>query len=244
MSENMEPTQLQELLTGLFSSLTTIIRANKGTIDKYMGDCVMAFWGAPVETADHAALAVKSAIEMAQAVQGINADHRARGLPEIGIGIGLNTGTMCVGDMGSNIRRAYTVIGDAVNLGSRLEGLSKAYGVEIVVSETTRALAPDFAWEELDRVRVKGKAQAVAIFRPLASMQVLAQAALQELKVWTDFLKAYRSQDWDKSELLLVNLMRLSPHKYLYQLYAERVASLKLLPFDPEWDGATNFETK
>jgi len=244
MSEKMEPTQLQALLTGVFSNLTSLIRQNKGTIDKYMGDCVMAFWGAPVETPDHARLAVKSAIEMMIAVREINADHRAKGLPEIGIGIGLNTGTMCVGDMGSNIRRAYTVIGDSVNLGSRLEGLSKAYGVEIVVSDSTRQLAPEFAWEELDLVRVKGKAQAVAIFYPLGPASQLSSGAQNELSIWVKFLKAYRNQDWDQAELMLVNLMRLSPNKFLYQLYSERVASMRLLPFDPEWDGATNFETK
>jgi adenylate cyclase len=244
MSENMEPTQLQELLTGLFSNLTTLIRNNKGTIDKYMGDCVMAFWGAPVETPNHASLAVKSAIEMTQAVQGINAEHRIKGLPEIGIGIGLNTGTMCVGDMGSNIRRAYTVIGDSVNLGSRLEGLSKAYGVEIVVSESTRKLAPDFEWEELDSVRVKGKAQAVAIFRPLAPLGGLNEAKANELKNWGLFRTAYCAQDWDQAERLLGELLHASPNTYLYQLYSERVSSMCLLPFDPTWDGATNFETK
>ncbi len=244
MSEQMEPTQLQELLTGVFSRLTSLIRGNRGTIDKYMGDCVMAFWGAPVETPDHAHLAVKSAMEMANAVRDINADHRARGLPEIGIGIGLNTGTMCVGDMGSNIRRAYTVIGDSVNLGSRLEGLSKAYGVDIVVSETTRALSPDFAWQELDRVRVKGKEQAVAIFWPMAPLNRLKEETGNELKTWQNFIKAYRAQNWDQADVLLINLMRMNAKKYLYQLYSERVASMRLLPFDPEWDGATNFETK
>ena len=244
MSETMEPTQLQELLTGVFSNLTGLIRSNKGTIDKYMGDCVMAFWGAPVETSQHAFLAVKSAMEMAHAVRGINQEHRAKGLPEIGIGIGLNTGTMCVGDMGSNIRRAYTVIGDAVNLGSRLEGLSKAYGVDIVVSESTRALAPDFAWQELDRVRVKGKAQAVAIFWPMAPLDRLNEEAATELKTWGNFIKAYRAQNWDQADVLLLNLQRMNAKKYLYQLYVERVASMRLLPFDPDWDGATNFETK
>jgi adenylate cyclase len=244
MSERMEPIQLQELLTGVFSRLTSIIRGNRGTIDKYMGDCVMAFWGAPVETTEHAHLAVKSAMEMANAVRDINQEHRTRGLPEIGIGIGLNTGSMCVGDMGSNIRRSYTVIGDAVNLGSRLEGLSKTYGLDIVVSESTRKLASSFAWQELDRVRVKGKDQAVAIFWPMAPAERLSTEAASELKTWAAFIKAYRAQDWDNSDVLLINLTRMNAKKYLYQLYSERVASMRMLPFDPEWDGATNFETK
>lgn len=244
MSEKMEPTQLQELLNAVFSRLTDIIRANRGTIDKYMGDCVMAFWGAPVETSRHAELAVKAAMEMSQAVRQINEEHRAKGIPEIGVGIGLNTGTMCVGDMGSDIRRSYTVIGDAVNLGSRLEGLSKVYGVDIVVSETARKLAPDFAWQELDRVRVKGKEQAVGIFYPVAPAGAVDKQVAEELRTWAAFLKAYRAQDWDQCDLQLLNLQRLGAKKYLYELYSERVASMRLLPFDPDWDGATNFETK
>jgi adenylate cyclase len=244
MSEQMEPTKLQELLNFVFSRLTDLIRANKGTIDKYMGDCVMAFWGAPVDIPNHAHMAVKTALEMAGAVRKINEEHRAQGIPEIGIGIGLNTGTMCVGDMGSDIRRAYTVIGDSVNLGSRLEGLSKVYGVDIVVSESTRKLAPDFAWQELDKVRVKGKEQAVSIFWPVVSADRLEKAHLDELKTWAAFLKAYRAQDWEQCDVLMLNLQRMNAKKYLYELYSERVASMRLLPFDPGWDGATNFETK
>jgi adenylate cyclase len=244
MSERMEPTQLQELLNAVFNRLTDIIRANRGTIDKYMGDCVMAFWGAPVDLSNHAHLAVKTSMEMANAVRKINEEHRAKGIPEIGVGIGLNTGTMCVGNMGSEVRQAYTVIGDSVNLGSRLEGLSKAYGVDIVVSESTRKLAPEFAWQELDRVRVKGKEQAVAIFWPLAPADRLDKGHADELKTWALFLKAYRDQDWDQCDVLMLNLQRMNAKKYLYELYSERVASMRLLPFDPEWDGATNFETK
>ncbi|MBX3659983.1 MAG: adenylate/guanylate cyclase domain-containing protein [Ramlibacter sp.] len=244
MSEQMEPTQLQELLNGVFSRLTDLIRANRGTIDKYMGDCVMAFWGAPVDTPNHAHLAVKTSMEMANAVRKLNEEHRAKGIPEIGIGIGLNTGPMCVGDMGSDIRRSYTVIGDSVNLGSRLEGLSKTYGVDIVVSEATRKLAPDFAWQELDRVRVKGKEQAVAIYWPLAPADRVEKAHTEELKTWSSVLKAYRAQDWDQADVQLLNLQRMNAKKYLYELYAQRVASMRSLPFDPEWDGATNFETK
>lgn len=244
MSEHMEPLQLQELLNGVFSRLTGIIRTNRGTIDKYMGDCVMAFWGAPVDIANHADLAVKSALEMANVVRDINAVHRARNLPEIGIGIGLNTGMMCVGDMGSNIRRAYTVIGDAVNLGSRLEGLSKAYGVDIVVSESTRALVPHYAWQELDRVRVKGKDVAVSIFWPVGPSERVPPETQAELKTWMQLVKAYRAQQWDQADVCLLNLTRMNPKKYLYQLYGERIVFMRALPFDPAWDGATNFETK
>jgi adenylate cyclase len=244
MSERMEPVQLQALLNEVFNRLSDIIRSNRGTIDKYMGDCVMAFWGAPVDTPDHAHLAVKTALEMANAVRRINEDHRVRGLPEIGVGIGLNTGMMCVGDMGSEARRSYTVIGDAVNLGSRLEGLSKTYGVDIVVSESTRKLAGQFAWQELDRVRVKGKEQAVAIFWPLAPADRIEKAQAEELKTWGAFLKAWRAQDWDQCDVLLLNLQRMNPKKYLYELYAGRVASARQEPLDLEWDGATTFETK
>jgi adenylate cyclase len=244
MSETMEPTRLQGLLNGLFSRLTQVIRSKRGTIDKYMGDCVMAFWGAPVETPSHASLAVQAAREMALAMHDINREHREKGLPEVGIGIGLNTGTMCVGDMGSDIRRSYTVIGDAVNLCSRLEGLSKTYGVDLVVSESTRLLAPEFAWQELDRVRVKGKAEAVTIFWPLATLEQLSPEVKEELELWDQALQAYRAQDWSQADSLLARLQSLNSGKYLYQLYAQRVASMRLLPFDPDWDGATNFETK
>lgn len=243
-SEKMEPTQLQALLNAVFNRLTDLIRSNRGTIDKYMGDCVMAFWGAPVEIPNHAHLAVKTAMEMASAVRKVNEEHRAQGMAEIGIGIGLNTGVMCVGDMGSDVRRSYTVIGDAVNLGSRLEGLSKVYGVDIVASEATRRSAPDFAWQELDRVRVKGKKESVAIFWPVAPANRLEPATLEELKIWSAYLKAYRGQDWDQCDVLMLNLQRMNPKKYLYEMYSERVASLKALPIDPGWDGATNFETK
>lgn len=244
MSEKMEPLQLQQLLNDVFSRLTNVIRANRGTIDKYMGDCVMAFWGAPVGLPNHADLAVKSALRMAEVIKAVNETHVAKGLPEIGIGIGINTGMMCVGDMGSKERQSYTVIGDAVNLGSRLEGLSKTYGVEIVASASTRKSAPDYAWQELDKVRVKGKQEAVGIYSPWGLATQITPDQLTELKNWAQFIKAYRGQDWEQCDVLLLNMQRLHADKYLYHLYQERLGSLRRMALDPQWDGATNFETK
>lgn len=243
MSEQMEPLQLQALLNEVFSRLTHIIRAHRGTIDKYMGDCVMAFWGAPVATPDHADLAVAAALEMAHSITQINIDHRQRDLPEIGIGIGLNTGVMCVGDMGSDIRRSYTVIGDAVNLGSRLEGLSKHYGTSIVVSDSTQLLAPRFAWQQMDLVRVKGKAQAVTIFQPVCTQQDLTPQGAEYLEVWAQILTLYRAQQWAQCNELLAQLKEAAPSA-LQQLYAARVHELQSKPRNPDWDGVTNFETK
>lgn len=244
MSERMEPLQLQALLNEVFSKLTHIIRSHRGTIDKYMGDCVMAFWGAPVATPDHARLAVSAAMGMAAAIDEINHGHRQRGLPEIGVGIGLNTGTMCVGDMGSDIRRSYTVIGDAVNLGSRLEGLSKHYGTSIVVSETTKALASEFAWQQLDLVRVKGKALAVAIFWPMGTLTGLTETQAAELRDWAPFLNAYYAQNWAQCDECLTRLKSIQPGSVLYALYEARVAQYKAQPINPQWDGATNFDSK
>jgi adenylate cyclase len=245
LSEQMAPAELQAFLNTVFSRLTDVISAHRGTVDKYMGDCVMAFWGAPIDTPDHAALAVRAALGMADAVHDINRSHRATGRPEISVGIGLNSGVMSVGDMGSTARRSYTVVGDAVNLASRLEGLSGHYGVEIVASGGTRDMAPGYVWQELDSVRVKGKAQAVAVFTPLAAAtpETLEQAR-QMLGRWSEVLAAYRRQDWAVGRNLLAPLLAADAKKVLYQLYAQRLASMALRPQDPDWDGATRFETK
>jgi len=245
LSERMEPVQLQALLNTLFSRLTHVIRSQRGTIDKYMGDCVMAFWGAPVSESAHATLAVKAALGMVQAVVQVNAEHQAQGLPAIGVGIGINTGPMCVGDMGSDVRRSYTVIGDAVNLGSRLEGLCKVYGVEIVASESTRAQATGFAWQELDRVCVKGKEQAVAIYRPLAEEGALTGEQQQALDLWHEWLAAFRAQDWPRCDALWPALQTAWPQETtLLSFYSQRIQTQRVLPYNPEWDGATHFDTK
>ena len=244
LSECMPPLQLQALLNGVFTRLTQVIQSQRGTIDKYMGDCVMAFWGAPVPAQDHAACAVRAALGMARAVEQLNQEHRAQGLPEIGVGIGLNTGLMCVGDMGSNIRLSYTVIGDAVNLGSRLEGLCKTYGVSIIASESTRNLAPGFVWQELDRVRVKGKAQSVNIYTPWAEQSQASALNAEELACWQQVLAAYRAQDWAQCGQSLAALRHQAPGSALYALYASRLEEMMSHPPAADWDGATHFDTK
>lgn len=245
LSEKMEPAQLQALLNTVFSRLTQVVRAHRGTIDKYMGDCIMAFWGAPVHTDAHATLAVQAAIAMVDALNELNREHAAKGWPQVGVGVGLNTGAMFVGDMGSDIRRSYTVMGDAVNLASRLEGLTRHYGVDWVISETTRQQAPAFAWQELDTVSVKGKENSVTVYtvlRPVAGST--PEALQQELTLWGRVLKSYRAQDWEACEVHLLNLNRLCPKRPLYDFYAERVQRLRTNSPDPAWDGTTRFETK
>ena len=244
LSECMPPLQLQALLNRVFTRLTEVIQGERGTIDKYMGDCVMAFWGAPVPAQDHAACAVRAALGMARAVEQLNQEHRAQGLPEIGVGIGLNTGLMCVGDMGSNIRLSYTVIGDAVNLGSRLEGLCKTYGVAIIASESTQSMAPGFVWQELDRVRVKGKAQSVNIYTPWAEQIQAPALNADELACWQQVLAHYRAQDWAQCGQSLAALRRQAPQSVLYALYASRLEEMMSRPPPSDWDGATHFDTK
>jgi len=244
LAEHMEPTQVQALLNTVFSRLTHVIRRHGGTVDKYMGDCVMAFWGAPVETPEHAQRAVDAARHMLQEIVAINTDHGRLGLPAIGAGIGVSTGPMCVGDMGSDLRRSYTVVGDAVNLGARLEALSRVYGEDLLVSEATRAACPLLVWQEVDRVRVKGKADAVTIFTPVGRSGDLSPEQCRELDRWRDVLRCWHAQDWGGCEPLLDQLQAGGAKKVLYRLYAQRVASMKVSPPGPDWDGTTSFDSK
>ena len=245
LSETMQPAALQALLNRVFSRLTQEIRDRKGTIDKYMGDCVMAFWGAPVDLPNHAALSVDAALAMGRAIDEINAELTAQGTPNIGMGVGLNTGVMCVGDMGSDLRRSYTVIGDAVNLGSRLEGVSKFYGVNVVLSESTRTLAGDgFIWQELDKVKVKGKAEAVVIHTVWGTAAEWTPALREEIDQWNAFLERWRAQQWAEALPMIEALHAAHPDKHLYALYLERVQLRQGRPVDPAWDGSTAFETK
>ena len=245
ISEGLTPKALREYINLYLTAMSEDIRdSHRGTLDKYIGDAVMAFWGAPVAFADHASRAVATSLLMQASAHRLNDDFVARGWPPLKIGIGLNSGLMHVGDMGSKIRRAYTVMGDAVNLGSRLEGITKVYGVGITVGEATRAAAPEFAYRELDLVKVKGKNEPVAIFEPIMLEQDLAEADRRELDRWHEALAAVRAQRWDQADTILAELQALSPERGLYALYVERIAYHRAHPPGPDWDGVTTFETK
>ena len=218
--------------------------SHQGTLDKYIGDAVMAFWGAPVSFPFHASRAVATSLLMQDSAARLNREFLARGWPELKIGIGLNTGPMHVGDMGSKIRRAYTVMGDAVNLGARLEGITKVYGVDIAVGAATRLGAPEFVYRELDRVRVKGKTEPVAIYEPLGKPDALAPETVDELADWDAALVLVRAQQWDAAQAAIAGLAARHPQRALYRLYLERIGHYRSHPPGPGWDGVTSFDTK
>lgn len=244
ISEGLDPKQLSQLMNEFLTPLTRVIYRSRGTIDKYMGDCIMAFWGAPLGDSQHARNAVLAGLEMQAAMDALQPQFRSRGWPELHIGVGVNSGRMSVGNMGSDVRVAYTVMGSAVNLASRLEGLTKEYGVSMIVGEATRAACPDMVFRELDRVMPKGTTEPVAIFAPIGPSAAVDKATRDELALWHQILKQYRAQEWDLAELQLLNLQRMYPSTGLYALFLRRIAHLRKNPPGPGWDGTTAFETK
>jgi adenylate cyclase len=244
LAEDMPPDQLAALMNEYLGAMTEVVRRQRGTLDKYIGDAIMAFWGAPVAEPRHAAKAVRCALEMQAALPELNRRLVAKGWPALSIGVGINTGVMTVGDMGSPVRMAYTVMGDAVNLASRLEGITRRYDVGIIVGESTReALKGQFVFRELDRARVRGKEEPVAIYEPVAADGEITGDRQEELRLWHQALRYYRACDWDQAELALMNLSRLAPCP-LYTLYTERIAHYRANPPDPAWGGVWNFQSK
>jgi adenylate cyclase len=244
ISESLSAKELSAYINDYLTSMSLVIRGNRGTLDKYIGDAIMAFWGAPVEDLAHARNGVLTALQMQQRATTLNEEFRAKGWPEFHIGIGVNSGRMRVGDMGSKLRKAYTVMGDPVNLGSRLEGITKQYGVGILVGEDTRKAVKDVVFREVDRVRVKGKDEAVAIFEPLGLEGEVEKSVHDEIRLWNQCLRHYRSQDWDQAEVTLLNLQRMRPDCQLYQVYVERIEHYRREPPEAGWDGVTKFATK
>ncbi len=244
ISEGLDPKQLSMLMNEFLTPLTRVIYKHRGTIDKYMGDCIMAFWGAPLADPQHARSAVLAGLEMHKVLDPLQPHFKEMGWPPIRIGVGVNSGRMSVGNMGSEVRLAYTVMGDAVNLASRLEGLTREYGVNMIVGEGTRVEVSDVVFREIDRVKVKGKDEPVTIFEPIGLVVDTAKAVQDELKLWGQALKLYRARDWDMAELQLLNLLKGNAASGLYKLFLGRIALFRNNPPEQGWDGSWKFETK
>ncbi|HSU76950.1 MAG TPA: adenylate/guanylate cyclase domain-containing protein [Burkholderiales bacterium] len=245
ISEALSPDALREFINEYLTEMSVIIRSrHQGTLDKYMGDGIMAFWGAPVEDAQQAHNAVFASLDMQEAAGPLDERFRARGWPALRIGIGVNTGIARVGDMGSKLRRAYTAMGDAVNVASRLEGRTKHYGVGILVGESTRQKLEDVAFREIDRIKVKGKDEAITIYEPLGLAAGLEAQKQEELRIWAQALRAYRSRNWDLAEANIHNLQRLAPSCMLYRVYAEQITRARSTPMTADWEPVTVFDEK
>jgi len=244
ISEGLEPETLVEILNVYLGEMTGIVFRHDGTLDKYIGDAIMAVWGAPVACEDHAARACAAALDMGQRLRDKHAEWAGRGWPRIDAGIGLHTGDMVSGNMGSSDHLSYTVIGDNVNLGSRLEGLTKNYGVSLLVSEATLAAAGGgFVARELDVVAVKGKALPVRIY------ELLGRAA--EASRWDDLiarfeaaLELFRGRNWQEAEAAFAALLEAYPGDGPSKTYIGRCRRFAAEPPPEDWGGITKMETK
>ena len=240
-----DPQGLTRLINRFLTPMTDTIMARGGTIDKYMGDCVMAFWNAPLDDHEHAGHACAAALAMIAELGTMN-DNLEREARDAGgnhypirIGVGINTGECVVGNMGSEQRFDYSVLGDSVNLAARLESQSKTYGIDIIIGPETQAEAPELATFELDRLAVKGKSEAVAIHGLIGGPEVAAAPAFQAFRtVHNAMLAAYRSGDWPLAERLIGECRAFDyGSERLYDIYRDRIAAYREAPPPSEWDG-------
>ena len=249
------PHGLTTLMNRFLTPLTNAIMARNGTIDKYMGDSVMAFWNAPLDDPAHESDACHAALDMLERVDALNQEREreasttgTRFVP-IKIGIGINTGRCTVGNMGSDLRFQYTVMGDSVNLASRLEGQTKAYGLPILIgSRTAAAVAAQFALFEIDSIRVKGKTEAEVIYAIVGRADVAASPEFRSLQDhWAMLRVCYRKQDWTGA-LKMIDLCRCECERLglvgLIDAYADRIRRLEQRSPTLEWDGVFTAETK
>ncbi|MBN1104678.1 MAG: adenylate/guanylate cyclase domain-containing protein [Deltaproteobacteria bacterium] len=245
ISEGLAPEETGLLLNTYFDAMIPIVFEHEGTLDKLMGDAIMAFFGAPGEVKDHPRKAAETALEMIRRLADLKRGRTEKGMDRLAVGIGLNTGVVTVGNLGSQHFMDYTVIGDAVNLGSRLEGLNKTYGTCIIVSEfTARGLDSRFVLRELDRVRVKGKGEPVGIFELAGFREELAQARLDVIETFNAGLEQYKMREWEKARETFHRVLAGMPDDGPSILYLGRISRLLENPPGPDWEPVTTFTTK
>lgn len=245
VSEQLGPKNTGLLLNKYFNAMIPIVFDNQGTLDKLMGDAIMAFFGAPLEVPDHPAKAAETALAMLDALENLRKEGNVPGMKNLRAGIGLNTGTVTIGNMGSDRFMDYTIIGDAVNLASRLEGLTKIYGADILVSEFTASKLDDrFLVRELDIVRVKGRYDAVALFELMGYREKADERLLEIIDTFGKGLSAYREKDWDIAYRRFKKVLKLNEKDEPAKRYVERIKRLRLANLDETWDGITTFDRK
>ncbi len=244
LCENRSPQEVLSILNAYLTRVSDVIESQGGVVDKFIGDAVMSLFGAPLNHADDGARAMRTATGMCEALKDLNKEFREQGKPELAIGIGINTAVVVAGNMGSQTRLNYTVIGDGVNLASRLEGLTKHYGVPVVVSRETRDAAPEFIYRELDLVCVKGKTEPVAIYQPIVCDENTQSETMETLEQYQVCLQHYRNRDWDSAIKCFVELSKRYPEDNLYQLYLARLESFKANPPPDDWNGVFEFKQK
>ena len=244
ISEGMKASDLKEMLNAFFTPMTEVIFKHKGTIDKYVGDLIMAFWGAPLKDKSHAHNALAAALEMQETILKMTPELTSRGWPKIDMGIGLNSGMMSVGDMGSKFRRNYTVLGDEVNLASRVESLTKYYGVHVMTTDHTQADEKSFAFRQLDRVRVKGKNEGINIFEVVCRHKQVTPELRQELEEHHRAMTFYFDQHFDEANTLFGDLHHAHPDTKIYKLYLDRLATYKETPPPKDWGGIYTHTSK
>ena len=238
LSEQMEPERLVHLLNVYLTRMSDVIFRHQGTIDKYMGDAIMAFWGAPKLQPDHARRACLAALDMMAELGQLNKEFEQQGIPRLNIGIGLNTGPMSVGNMGSARRFDYTVMGDAVNLGSRLEGLNKEYGTNVILSETTLAQAgADVRARFLDLVAVKGKQEPAAVYELISVDGTVDGKVETALAAYERGVERYRARDYKGAQRHFEEARRLDEADAVSVMYLERCRGLAENPPPADWDG-------
>lgn len=236
LSEKLDPDELTALLNGFLTPMTDVLLESQATIDKYMGDAIMAFWNAPLDIEAHPRRACLAALAMVERLETLN---REREVP-LAIGIGLHRGPACVGNLGSIQRFSYSAIGDSVNLASRVEGLTKGYGVSILVTETVHREAADLAYLEVDRVGVVGRAEPITVYALMGDAARATSQAFRDLSDNHDrMLAAYRNVDLDGAAAALQEARATAPGQVagLYDLYAERIAAFRTDPPPAGWDG-------
>ncbi|MBF0213978.1 MAG: adenylate/guanylate cyclase domain-containing protein [Magnetococcales bacterium] len=237
MTARMSADDLSQLLHLYLSRMTGAIHARRGTLDRYMGDMVMAFWGAPLDNPRHARDALKCARDMIRSVEELKDEFQAKGWPPLRISVGLDSGMAHVGELGSDFRPTYTVVGEVVNHAYRLETLARRHGVSLVVGARVRLALPEVLFRELELVHVRGVEEPVAIFEPVGFVDEVSSETRTELETYHQALALYRARRWEEARKRFQLLLERDPERQIHEIHLSRIQRLMAHPPSDAWDG-------